>query len=216
MRNLKILGLMLVAMLAMSAVAAVSASADEFTAEEYPISLTGEKDGEFTDQFTTTAGVVKCPEPKYSATVGAATPMVTVQPEYQDTGCTAFGFPATIDDDDCKYVFNVNAVGTTGDVDLTCTSGKELTVTANPAPLTTKCTVHVKPQNDIGGTVEYINNPNGTVTLEVYLNGIDYKHTAGTGVGACPGGSATNGTLVAKAIVKGVSDGKAKLGIFLS
>jgi hypothetical protein len=218
MRNLKILGLALVAMFAMSVVMATAASADEFTAEKYPASLVGAKDSTFVDEFNTTTGIVKCETPSYTGTVKESATSVSVTPSY--TGCTAFGFPATIDVNGCQYKFNVNGgTSTEGDVDLVC-GASSITVTAISAG-TIKCTVHAATQSDITGTVKYKNIGSGTtqeVTLEAALTGIDYSHTKGTGLGACTAGSATNGTLTAKGIVTGKEDPGSGLhvGVFLS
>jgi hypothetical protein len=207
MRKIKILGLALVAMFSMSAVMAMSASADTLTAGGYPATLTGEADEGFKDSFLTTAGTVSCPEPKYHATItGPVTTAgsISAEPIYPDVGCTGFGFPATIDVNGCKYIFRVLA-GTAGDIDLECTGANEITVTAISGG-TLKCTVHVPTQTDIGGTVKYKNIAGVGVTLEASLTGLDYKHTQGTGLGSCPSGSATAGTLTAKAIVKAESE----------
>jgi hypothetical protein len=207
MRNIKILGLAFVAMLAMSAVMAGAASADKLTATGYPANLTATADGEFVDEFKTTAGTVKCPEPVYHATIGAAIPTggsVVATPTYPHVGCTGFGFPATIDMNECTYNFSV-VTGTVGKADLECPTGKEVTVTASSGGIL-KCTVHVKTQTDLTGAVTYTNIAGGKITLEANLGGIDYTHTQGTGLGSCPSGSATNGTLVAKAIVSATSD----------
>jgi len=213
MRNIKILGLAFIAMLAMSAFAAATASADEFNAESYTASLTGAKDGE--DVFTTTAGLVKCTTPTYTATITEKTTKITAAPSY--TGCTGFGFPAEVITTGCNYVFTVNAVGTEGDVDLECSGSNEITVVAKSGA-TVKCTVHVKSQTDIEGTITYTNIGAGAtreVTLAANLKGIDYTHTAGSGIGACTSGSATTGTLVATGVVTGAKSG-AHVGVFLT
>lgn len=204
MRNLKILGLALMAMFAMSAVTAGAASADHITAEQYPATLTGKNTTE-TDKFLTTTGTVNCKTASYAATISAAATSVSATPTYSN--CTAFGFPATIDVNGCKYVFNIGA-GTTGDADLSCEAGKTITVTAVSAG-TIKCTVHVASQSDIAGTITYSNTGAGTtreVGIVVSLSGIDYSHTKGTGLGACPAGSATNGTLEASGDVTAETD----------
>lgn len=219
MRNLKVLGLAFMAMFALSAVMASAASADEFTAEKYPVTLTG-KNTTANDTFVTTTGNVNCKQAAYHGTVSGPTTKVFVTPSYNE--CTAFGFPAVIDVNECQYVFNVAAgAATTGDADLVCEKGsvKSITVTAIGAG-TVKCIVTVLPQSDILGTVTYSNTGSGTtqeVDVEVGLSGIDYSHTKGTGVGACTAGSATNGTLAAKGIVTGeVDPSGVHIGVFMS
>jgi len=134
-RNLKALGLALMAMLVMAAVAASAASADDFTSESSPVTLTGKQTGGG-DVFTSTAGTVKCKEKKYTAT-GVATPTtaVTVTPSYPaktvggELNCTAFGFPAEVHTNGCTFRFTVGAT-TTGGLEIICPEGKEITATA--------------------------------------------------------------------------------------
>jgi len=216
---MKVLGLMLVAMFAMSALAATAVSADELEAEKYPVSLNGSLDEpEKPDRFITTVGTVSCKQANYDATISGPTTTVSATPTYSE--CTAFGFPAVIHHGNCKYLFHINAAAPTteGDIDLVCTSG-DLTVTAVSAG-TTKCIVHVPAQSDITGTVKYSKIGAGTtreITVEANLTGIDYTHTEGTGLGKCSPGSATNGTLEAKAKVTGQEDiGSNHIGIFLT
>lgn len=217
MRNVKVLGLALVAMFAMSAATATAASADDFTAEKYPATLTG-SNTTANDQLVLTTGIVNCKKSTYTATVSAATTSVSVTPSYSE--CTAFGFPSAIDTNGCKYIFNVGA-GTTGDADISCEAGKSITFTAIGAG-TVKCTIHITSQSYIAGAVTYSNTGSGTTRemgIEVSLSGIDYSHTKGTGIGACTAGSATNGTVSAAALVTGEEDkasGAAHIGIFLS
>jgi hypothetical protein len=222
-RNLKVLGLALVAMLAMTAVAASAASADDLTSETSPVTLTGKQAG-LGDVFTTTAGTVKCKEVNYTAT-NVATPTTTVNavpsyPEKTTSGeqnCTGFGFPATVATNGCTYRFTIGGA-TTGGLDIICTGGQEITVTAVGAG-TVKCIVHVGSQNLAAG-ITYSNTGAGT-TREIKIAAnlaktLTYKHTAGTGVGACsPGGSSTEGSYTGEGIVTG-ENGGTHVGIFLS
>jgi len=218
MRYAKALGLAFVAMLALSAVAATAASADDFTAEKYPATLTGTNDPGFSDEFLTTIGTFKCTKTTYTATVVGPTTSLTATPSF--SGCAAFGFPFVFDMNGCTFKFNIGA-GTTGDADLVCPAGAELTITATSAG-TAKCTEHIKAQSDIAGMVTYSNIGAGTtreITISAALSGIDYTHTAGTGIGQCTSGSAANGILNAKAIFTGENDGPVfteHVGVFLS
>jgi hypothetical protein len=218
MRNLKVLGLALVAMFAMSAVAATVASADDLTAESYPTTLTGKPDPTATkpDIFVTTAGNISCTEPAYHATLEAAATSVTATATY--AGCTAFGLPAQIDMEGCSYVFTImGGTSTVGDADLSCPAGKEVIITQKP---TDKCIVRVKAQSDLTGTVTYSNIGAGAtreVTIKAAITGIDYAHTKGSGIAACTTGTSTTGTLDATAVVTGdVPGGSVHRGVFLS
>lgn len=216
MRNLKIFGIALMAVLATSAVAAGAASAADLTAEKYPATLTGKNTGA-SDVIATTAGNVSCKTTSYHGTISGPTTKISVAPIFGE--CTAFGFPATIDVNGCLLVFNVGA-GLTGDVDLSCPAGQSMTITALAAG-TAKCTAHLGSQSDIEGTANFSVAGSGTTreaTVSASLKGLDYTHTKGTGIGACTAGSATNGTLSAQASVTGEEESSPfnHLGIFPS
>lgn len=222
-RNLKVLGLALVAMLAMTAVAASAASADDLTSETSPVTMTGKQSGAG-DVFTTTAGTVKCKEVIYT-TASTATPTTTVTatPSYPaktaggEQNCTGFGFPAEVNANGCKYVFTIG-VGTTGDLKVECAESKEITVTAASGG-TTKCIVHV-PGQTLLGAITYGNTGAGTTReLTIGANiveGLSYKHTAGTGIGACTSGSSLKGSYTGAGTVTAENAGGAHVGIFLS
>jgi hypothetical protein len=216
MRNAKTLGLALLAMLSMSAVTAMSASADTLTAGGYPAVLTGAVDEGFKDTFTTTYGAVSCPEPKYDATItGPVTTAgsVSVTPTYPHVGCLSNGVPMTIDMNGCTYQFKALA-STNGTVNLVCPAEKEVTVTVTAAGVL-KCTLHVKPQTDIKGTIKYTNVAGG-VTVNASLKEIHYTHTQGIGIGSCPSGTGTNGLLVAKAVISAETHAGGALSLALS
>jgi len=218
MRKLRIFGLALIALVAVSAIGATMASADELTATKYPATTIGSNEKEvFTDEFTTTAGTVKCTTASYKGTLKEKSTTLTVAPTY--SGCTGFGFPATVTTTGCNYLFHVNGTtSTVGTVDLVCEAGKEITVVAKSGE-TVKCTVHVGSQAGLG-TVTYSSIGAAGETEEVTafadLSGVKYTHTPGTGVGACVNGSGT-GTLKAKATLTGLEDeGVNHIGLILS
>jgi hypothetical protein len=235
MRNLKILGLALVAMFAMSALGASMASADELTAEEPKVTLHAAS--ESADSFIITAGNTNCKEVTYDiGTVTTPTTTVTANPTYPtfakdgSHNCTSIGFPATIDTNGCHYLFHVTAgASTVGDVTVQCPAGKEITVTAIAAG-TTKCTIHVPPQTlssaGIPDPVTYTNIGAGTtreVTIAVKygptagVGGLKYTHVKGTGVGACASGAGTTGTFEGKGTVTANDDANTThKGLFLS
>jgi hypothetical protein len=224
MRNLKVLGLALVAMFAMSAVAASMASADDLTSESSPVTLTGAQ--EENDVFTTTAGNTSCKEVKYkSAPTATPTTTVSVTPEYPEKtagglqNCTALGFPAKVDTNGCTYLFHIGAGVTTGTLDIVCAGSNEITVTANNTA-TEKCIIHVKGQTGLG-PITYTNVGSGTtreLTVSAKITNLSYSHTrpAGEpGLGACTTGSGTTGSYNGKAIVTG-ENASGHVGIFLS
>lgn len=187
-RNLKALGLALVAVFALTAVGASAASAAEFHSEATETVLTGSQIG--TDVFETNGGTVECSEATYvGEQSGTTTTTATVTPTY--SGCTAFGFGgASVNTNGCEYEFHSN-----GTVDIqSCNTAAGVIVTASLFG-TRKCTVEVPEQAGVSG-VTFTSSGAGTtrdITVDVAITSLHYIQTAGTGFGACASGTATNG-----------------------
>lgn len=213
MRNLKILGLALVAMLAVTATAASVASAAKLTAESYPATVTGAS--EAGNEIVVTAGAVSCPKSTYHGVISEPASTLSVTPVF--AGCTALGFPGVTDMNGCTLLLHSVGLALGASLDLVCPAGQEMTVTAISAG-TTKCTVHVKPQTGLESiTVTPIGSgATRELTLDINLAKIQYTHTAGTGIGACTSGSGSTGTLTAKTLITGENAGGTHVGIFPS
>jgi hypothetical protein len=205
MKNLKILGLAFVAVLAMSAVVASAASASAFTSSEASGSetvtrLTGSQEG--SDVFTTDGGTVTCTTATYVGEVkGTSTTEAEAAPTY--SGCTAFGFVnVPIDTNGCKYKFT-----SAGEIHIVCPGEAAIEVTA-PG-----CTVTVGTQTPTGpNTVEFTNIGSGStmeITIDVTLRGIHYiEHNRGSFPNCSnPTVTKTNGTYTGHAKVTGETTG---------
>jgi hypothetical protein len=211
MRNLKVLGLALVAVFAMSAVAASMASADTLKSEpSQTVTLKGSQ--EENDVFGITAGNTSCKQVTYTATTPTPTSSVAATPAYPEktTGgeqnCTSLGFPAKIELNGCSYKFAIGAA-TTGTLDVVCPVGKEITVVASSGGVT-KCIIHVPAQTALG-TITYTNVGAGTtreVTVSAKITTLKYSHTAGEGLGKCTAGTGTTGTYTGKAVITAAED----------
>jgi hypothetical protein len=224
-RNLKALGLALVAAMAFCAVVVSAASADEFRAESAPLTLTGKQDPGTLDKFTTTAGTLECEEATYHATTATSpASSITITPPVYGS-CSVAGIPSTVHMNGCDYKFTIDAApATTGTVHVECptTVGPphvthEITITVGFP--TVKCTIHVHEQT-IGGII-YTNVGAGAtreITIDVNATGLTYTETAGTGLGACSTSSTQhNGTYVGKATVTGeVDPSGGHIGVFVS
>lgn len=183
-RNFKVLGLALVAVLAMSAVVASGASA-QFTSNSYPTSVTAVSElGN--DVFKIDGASVEC-KGHFTGSAGGPTTEITINAEY--TNCKAFGFAsANVAMNGCDYIFHSN-----GAVDVECPAGKTIVITAgncevdvgtqtglNKVTLTNDGN-HIKAQANVSGIT-------GTVTKDGFLcplNGVGHK-TGGTYVQAAP------------------------------
>jgi hypothetical protein len=130
MRTLKLLGVAVIAVLAMSAVVASAANATNFTASSYPTAAisTSEKGN---DDFKTEAGSVECASTKTWFVRAGPSPSWTVEVHYST--CQAFGFlSATVNMNGCHLVLTLPG----GKVDLNCSIGKVITVTASTCEAT--------------------------------------------------------------------------------
>jgi hypothetical protein len=198
-RTFKMLGLALVAMLALGAMASV-ASAAKFHSEASSTTLTGEQPAEFNDKFKTDAGNVECKTATYTGTVsGETTSTASATPSY--SGCTAaFGASVTIDVNGCSYEFHTN----NNTADVVCPEGKVIEVTA-PG-----CVVTVGAQTGLNGVSFSSNEAKSNVTVTVKSTNVKYEeHNKGFFPTCANNTKATsNGEYNGSATVTGTSGGK--------
>lgn len=204
-RKFKALGLALMAVFALSAVAASSASAvnHEFTASKTPVVLTGEQHIN-KHIFSIGAAKVECGKVKFVGTV-AASPAntVTVAPEYKECVFEPFG-AAEVKVNHCAYILGSDT--TVGNepgvehaaVEVECTEGNSIEIVA-PG-----CTTKVAAQKNLHG-VSYTNvtGSKKEVTGHVTIKKIAYTK-AGPSCFLISGEAQYNGTF----IVKGFEDTK--------
>jgi len=180
MHKLKKLGVV-IAVFALSAIGAASASAAQFTASATG-SITGKATA--TQVFTTNGGQVKCSVAASSGTIkSTATAEQTV--EVKVSGCTAFGF--------------VNTHVTPIQVNFTASGEVHLENTVTITPTGAGCTQSVAPQTV--KSTGYSNNA-GKVKVTPNVTGITYTSTGGL----C-GSSGANGTLTGTNEVERVGGG---------
>lgn len=227
MKGLRGFAAIAMATLSLGAMATTSATADDFTAEKYPVTLTGVNETFVTDQFVTTAGAFECLRSLYTGTISGPTTSLSVEPNYPASApesphnCKGVGFGKAVDVNGCTYLLNIGT-GTAGDIDIVCPPGKEMTLTEGTTNPGLMCIVHIPPQNDVAGTVTYSNIGIGAtreVTVNAELSGIDYTHTAGTSLGKCTSGSGKNGSIKFKAAFTGENDPapfKEHIGFFVN
>jgi hypothetical protein len=196
-RNLKIIGLALAAVFAMSAVAASAAQAT-FTWDNGTQTLTVEADGKQT--FTTTSGAIQCQGLSgQSAVAGTAATEVTAQ-NFAYASCIGpFGEPAQVVFGQCDYLFTAGQTlggketELTGQAHIKCVNGGQITITG----LGGFCQMHVGQQAP-GGHVIYrtVAGFPQDVTLEATVTGIVYQ-----GTGLCS--SASTGQYAGNVTIKG-------------
>ncbi len=213
-RNLKALGVALMAAFAFSAIAAGTAAAGETYTSEVGAGVQTYVTGEKTSNhiFTTGGGQISCTTisfPGEAKPAGPASHEITVTPHY--TNCTAFGFAtAHITNNGCHYTFTTptdlgggkwtihppHIVASTGSPEHCFT----ITPTFFGASV---CTQWVPPQTPTGGHIIATNGGGGAnpmdVNLETTITGIHYT---GTG-GSCGDGTThTDGTYTGNVTVR--------------
>lgn len=208
LRNLKVFGLSLVAMLAIGAVGVSGAEATvQLHSEGAPTTLTGREDTP--NGLDVGYGSFSCVFTNYTGTVSAKTTSTfSLSPEY--INCSLAGFAATFAPNGCSYLFHVNSIAKLGTVDIVCPEGKKITIAA-PSIGTVKCTVTIGPQTG-SETFQYTNIGTGatqevTVDIGEMIGSISYTQTAGTGLGKCSTTSASNGRFTGTLTLTGETDG---------
>ncbi len=235
-RNLKALGLALVAVLAMTAFAASAAQATspaEVTAEGGQATIDGLQEGELT-VFTRGARTVTCETADLHADVTNGAGSITAFPTYED--CHAnLGLPATVTMNDCHFNFSLteNSGGT-----FTAVSGLECADPNEKVEIhvynnhtdhtagTSQCTYTFGEQGN-KNTIELTNKPaegetpKDWVTADINVGGIVSTRPNNTthghgGLLSCGAENHTTGTLVGQASLKGTDDEENYVGVTVS
>ncbi len=186
-RNIKVLGIAVVAAMALSAVVASAAMAvPQFTASTYPAQVTGES-AVGAEKFKTEGGTVECKSHFLSASLGAANSTLTVTPKY--TECKAFGFlSATVNPEGCTYVFHATELVSAGvykhHVNVICPAGQSIKVVAST------CKAEIKEQT--GLTSVKTTNSGTSVVVNPEVKSIKYTVTEDGFL--CPFGGTGNKT----------------------
>jgi hypothetical protein len=206
-RKLKILGLTLLAIFAMGALAASPAFAESFAFHSASSHTTLLGAGVGTEKFIVDGGSVTCEGTDYEGTAsGEELAEVTVVPKFKS--CKLGAFTSTVTVNSCKYVLApvTKKEGTyKAKLSLSCSGGDSIKVVAT-AFGTTKCTVHFPPQELGEVTVSEVSEDDIKVVADI--ENIMYSQTSGTGLGFCPKAEGTaNGSYEGETVVAGVFEG---------
>jgi hypothetical protein len=189
-RNLKALGLAVMAIFALTAVASSAAQAIEFHSEIENTTVTAKTETGSNSVFDAAGASISCASGTFTGSQAAKTsPTLTVTPAY--SGCTFLGvLNVPVNMNGCQYTFNAN--GEVAVIGASCTA---ITFEAE------LCKVEVGKQSGLK-EVTYTNIGAGTtreVTVTPHVTGITY-----TSSGLCPkngtfsDGNYTSGNAVAK------------------
>jgi hypothetical protein len=121
-RQIKLLGLLVLAIAATSAVGASAAQAGQFTAAAYPATITGQNVGG-AHVFTTEVGMMNC-NVTFHGELGAASEELTLTPTYN---CGIAGLEVDVDLNGCDYVLHAGETlvmhKVAGSMDIVCPEG---------------------------------------------------------------------------------------------
>ena len=205
-RNLKSLGLALVALLALTAVVASSASAKNVTSTsgEPTTYVTAESDESINQLDLANGANVKCTTTTYEGFFeGKSTNDLSLKATY--SGCQSSGQTTTIDASKCTVTLTTateiepkNGDHFDGPADLTCSGGSIVVSVGDP---TVTCTVTVHAQA-LKGTLDYTNITGGAKKDITITSTLEVAYTASGSV--C--GTANTGKLTGKLTAKGFSN----------
>jgi hypothetical protein len=193
-RNLKVLGLALVALLAMSALASTASAQFESEAESTTLTASSNAMQKFAPATGSTA--IECTTIKFVGTQsGKATTKVEVAPIYSN--CETFlGAATAVTTNGCKYVFHLAQGSTIGTTDVECPTGKVIEIEVGSI-----CKYTIGTQTDLS-SVTFKTTGSGTtreVIVEPNIDGITSTRTTNdffcpaSGLGTYTGNVTTTG-----------------------
>jgi hypothetical protein len=204
MSRLRVLGLALVAVFAMSAVVVAAASAegtgDEFEFAGTATTWTG--NGTSNQVFVGSAGTVECKTftIKGNVPTGRHATTATGVPAYSSCELTKpIKTGATVTNSGCEYRFNEPIDLQSEEIDILHEGTMNITGTGCTITITvsTLCTITFAPQGPVS-KLEY-ENSGGNLKIKAKITGLAYSQTAGS---LCTHGSFTNGTYTGNSEVK--------------
>jgi hypothetical protein len=209
MKFMRMLGVAMMAALALTAIAASAAHAEKsFTASTNPVSITGVQEAGNEHVFTVEGSPVECATAHFTAN-NVASPSATLTVNANYANCTAFGFAnAHVTMNTCHYEFQTPAgpVGGpfTGKVAMRC--GATPATVRVTAPFT-ECHVDIGEANNTSlGTITYTNLAGGKVKVGANVTGITVNKTKDVGLCPLSGTGHTNtGKYTGNTIVEGLA-----------
>jgi len=232
-RNLKVMGLALVAVFALSAVVASAASAQGKLTSDGPVTLTGSEVGAEPDGLEAFGLKVQCPGSTITGHAYNVTPhgliangatTATLTPHYKQANenCTVApgGFIATVDMNGCDYVIHIGTLPAVT-LDVICPVGQEITVTiftnAHDHTVTNKpmCILHIKEQKGLAGAS--VTNGVGDLNIAGTVTGIHvFRTSTGTHPVLCPSATITTGKFILNDTAKGTNGAGAATSVSVS
>jgi hypothetical protein len=202
-KNLKVFGLAVMAVLALGAVVANAAMAEKFHSEVAATTLSGAQTS--THEFVTNAGTVTCTTAKFAgSTTTKEESSLQIKPTYETCKLSGIGIEVTVNSSATNYKF----------LEPTLKSGKINIITGSIVVSGPGCTITVPTQENLG-SVSYANEGTGTSRTVKVTAAVTGIHYTGSGL-LCSGiGSQTNGQYKGPTSVKGLNSGGTQVGIWV-
>lgn len=211
-RNLKALGLALIAAFAMSAIGASSAAASFplFHSEAEDTVLTGSQGQIVANILTTDLGELKCKDVKFIGTMPVfTTSTMTLQPKYEQ--CKLGEENAVVTENSCAFVFHLgeSTEPIEAQMDIECVDGDQIVVH------TEGCTTTIPPQAGLKKATFTNEGEETTRSVVADLN-IEEIHYVEHGEGCASETETTeNGTYTGKITVTGEDSEQVHVGIWV-
>jgi hypothetical protein len=181
-RKLRAPGLVLSAVVAMSALTASAAQAGEFTAEEFPVTFTGTQLGKH--QFKFESGTVSCAAVSFDGQLAAPANMLTLTPSYKEC-TTPGGAEIVIRMTTCDFRLHANQTlendRVAGSLDVQCAQAGDTIDIEEPE---TGCIVKIPAQNGLGSLVYTDHTMAKDFDIDFEVMNMEYGQNAN-----CPGGA---------------------------
>lgn len=190
MKYIKTLGLLAIAVMALTAVigTASASAAAKFTAGKVGVFLEDTTLSEHV--LTITGSPVKCSTTDFSGSTEALeSTTLRLSPSF--FGCTAFGFSATVTNSGCTYILWANGLF---DLSTVC----KLTISVNN--VFAKCTAVITGQFSVG-SVSYTNGA-GDIVIKFNANSVKDEVTQSSGLCPLTVGTHTNASYTGESTVK--------------
>ena len=200
MKHMKTLGLLVLAVMALAAFASTASAHTEATFTSSKVGANLIEETKANHVFTITGSKVECTNVDFvGKTESIDTNSQLVHPVY--TGCTAFGFAATIDINNCKFTLKGD-----GTVALlkTDTAGAACSIVITVKNVFAECEATVGEQS-IANAVSYTNSGTSPSHITVHVNNAANIHaTVKKSSGLCPltVGTHTNSHYTGESTVK--------------
>lgn len=211
MRNLRILCLSFVAILAVNGVAASAAMAvPQFLTEMEDTTLTGSQGQIMANILTFDLGEMKCKVVKFDGTQEAeASTTLTLKPTYEE--CKIAAVNAKVTANGCGYLFHLgeNTETFEAKMDIECPDANKIEIDLP------ECKITIPPQAGLGSAKFTNEGAEATRSIVADLNISGFHYVEDGGGCANPGETTTNGSYTGEITVKGENAAEEHKGIWV-